>query len=78
MITGATRLAAVIGDPVRHSMSPLIHNAAFDSCGVDGVYVALPVAAGKAAEAVAAMRLFDWFGLSVHHATQAGRYGGLR
>ena len=65
MITGTTRLAAVIGDPVRHSMSPLIHNAAFKACGVDGVYVALPVAAGRADEAVAAMRLFDWFGMSV-------------
>jgi len=58
-------LAAVIGDPVRHSMSPTIHNAAFDACGVDGVYVALPVAAGHAGDAVSAMRLFDWFGMSV-------------
>lgn len=65
MISGTTRLAAVIGDPVRHSMSPVIHNAAFAACGVDGVYVALPVAAGHADDAVAAMRLFDWFGLSV-------------
>ena len=52
-ISATTRLAAVIGDPVRHSMSPQIHNAAFDACGVDGVYVALPVAPGDAAQAVA-------------------------
>lgn len=64
-ISGSTRLAAVIGDPVRHSISPAIHNAAFAACGVDGVYVALPVAAGNAAQAIAAMRTFDWFGLSV-------------
>lgn len=64
-ITATTRLAAVIGDPVRHSMSPVIHNAAFEAAGVDGVYVALPVAAGAADSAIAAMRSFDWFGLSV-------------
>ncbi|MGZ0176188.1 MAG: shikimate dehydrogenase [Acidimicrobiales bacterium] len=64
-VTATTRLAAVIGDPVRHSMSPAIHNAAFEACGVDGVYVALPVAAGCAPQAVDAMRNFDWLGLSV-------------
>ena len=46
-------------------MSPAIHNAAFDACDIDGVYVALPVAAGHVAEAVAAMRVFGWYGLSV-------------
>lgn len=65
MISATTRLAAVIGSPVRHSLSPLIHNAAFAATGVDGVYVALPVALGRAADAVDAMRLFDWYGLSV-------------
>ncbi|MCL4118568.1 UNVERIFIED_CONTAM: hypothetical protein GTU68_046276 [Idotea baltica] len=58
-------MAAVIGDPVRHSMSPAIHNAAFEACGYDGVYVALPVAAGNAPQAVEAMRNFDWLGMSV-------------
>lgn len=65
MITAQTRLAAVIGSPVEHSLSPIIHNAAFAALGVDGVYVALEVAPGHAAEAVSAMRMFDWFGLSV-------------
>ena len=64
-VTATTRLAAVIGDPVRHSLSPVIHNAAFEARGIDGVYVALPVSAGDAGAAVAAMRTFDWFGLSV-------------
>lgn len=64
-VTATTRLAAVIGDPVRHSLSPAIHNAAFEAQGIDGVYVALPVPAGSAPAAVAAMRTFDWFGLSV-------------
>ncbi len=65
MISGSTRLAAVIGDPVRHSLSPAIHNAAFAACGLDWVYVALPVAAGQGARAVEAMKLFGIDGLSV-------------
>ncbi|HEX2560495.1 shikimate dehydrogenase [Phenylobacterium sp.] len=39
MITGATTVAGVVGSPVRHSLSPLIHNAWLAAAGVDGVYV---------------------------------------
>lgn len=73
--TGQTRLAAVIGDPVRHSMSPKIHNAAFAATGLDWVYVALPVASGRGAEAVAAMEVLGIDGLNVtmpHKADVAG------
>lgn len=63
--TGSTRLAAVIGDPVRHSLSPAIHNAGFTAAALDWVYVALPVAAGRGAEAVAAMDVLGIDGLSV-------------
>jgi shikimate dehydrogenase len=64
-VSGATRLAAVIGDPVRHSLSPALHNAAFDALGLDWVYVALPVPAGRAAEALVGMRALGIEGLSV-------------
>ena len=43
VISGSTRLAGVIGNPVRHSMSPAIHNAAYEATGLDWAYVALPV-----------------------------------
>ncbi|MEM7271579.1 MAG: shikimate dehydrogenase [Actinomycetota bacterium] len=65
MISGRTRLAAVIGDPVRHSLSPAIHNAGFAALGLDWVYLALPVPAGDGARAVEAMRTFGIDGLSV-------------
>jgi len=55
----------VIGDPVRHSLSPALHNAAFAALGLDWVYVAFAVAAGQGAAAVAAMRALDIAGLSV-------------
>ena len=41
IITAATVVAGVIGSPVRHSLSPIIHNAWLKAAGVDGVYVAL-------------------------------------
>ncbi len=65
MITGTTKLAAVIGSPVRHSLSPVIHNAAFAAGALDWVYTAFEVAPGKAVEALAAMRVLGISGLSV-------------
>jgi shikimate dehydrogenase len=63
--SGATRVAGVIGDPVAHSLSPVLHNAAFNELGIDWVYVAFHVAAGQGAAAVDAMRTLDLAGLSV-------------
>lgn len=42
-ITGQTKIAGLIGWPVSHSVSPLMHNAAFDYLGLDWRYVPLPV-----------------------------------
>lgn len=39
-ITGRTLVAGVVGQPVAHSLSPLIHNAWLEAAGLDGVYVA--------------------------------------
>lgn len=65
MITGTTRVAAVIGDPVRHSLSPRLHNAAYRALGLDWVYVAFVVPDGAAAAAIDAARTLDLIGLSV-------------
>jgi shikimate dehydrogenase len=43
MISGKTRLLALIGHPVEHSLSPAMHNASFATGGLDYVYVALDV-----------------------------------
>ena len=46
-ITGRTRVAGVAGSPVRHSLSPILHNAWLEAAGADGVYVAFaPAQAG--------------------------------
>ena len=65
MISGATRIAAVIGSPVHHSLSPALHNAAFGQLGLDWTYVAFHVAHGDAQRAVDAMRVLGLGGLSV-------------
>jgi len=63
--TGVTVVTGVIGDPVYHSLSPILHNAAFAASDLDWTYVALPVAVGSGAEAVEAMRTLGIRGLSV-------------
>ena len=64
-MSGATRLAAVIGDPVRHSLSPTLLGAAFAETGLDWTYVALEVAEGQARPALDGMRALGISGLSV-------------
>ena len=59
------QLAAVIGSPVRHSLSPAIHNAAFAHHGDAWVYLAFEVQPQHAAAAVDAMRVLGISGLSV-------------
>ncbi len=63
--TGTTRLAAVIGSPIRHSLSPTILNAAFQAAGADWVFAAFDVAEGDAGAALEAMRTLGLGGLSV-------------
>jgi shikimate dehydrogenase len=65
VISANTRVAAVIGNPVRHSLSPALHNAGFQAIGVDWVYTAFDVAPGDAEAALDAMRVFGLCGLSV-------------
>jgi len=64
-IRGATRVAAVLGWPVTHSLSPVIHNAAFAALGMDWTYVALPVEPGEVPAAVAGLRALGFAGANV-------------
>ncbi|MBC2713576.1 MAG: shikimate dehydrogenase [Desulfosarcina sp.] len=58
-----TRLYGVIGDPVSHSLSPVMHNAAFRQSGYNGVYVAFHVT--DLPGAVAGIRILNIRGCSV-------------
>jgi len=65
LITGKTKVTGVIGDPIEHSLSPIMHNAAFNHLNLDYVYVAFHVKKGKAKEAIEAMKTFKIKGLNV-------------
>ncbi|MFO7589353.1 MAG: shikimate dehydrogenase [Acidimicrobiia bacterium] len=64
-VRGSTTVAGVIGDPIAHSRSPEIHNAAYAALGLDWVFVAFPTPAGSGAAAVDAVRALGIAGLSV-------------
>ncbi len=64
-IRGSTALVGVLGDPVRHSLSPVMHNAALAALDLDWVYLALPVAAERLATVVQALEALGCRGLNV-------------
>ncbi|MGH9109316.1 MAG: shikimate dehydrogenase [Acidimicrobiales bacterium] len=64
-VSAATTVVGVIGDPVAHSLSPLLHNTAFAALGLDWLSVGFRVRAGEAGPAVAGMRALGIAGLSV-------------
>ena len=63
--TATTRLAGVLGHPIKHSLSPVLHNAAFAEVGLDWAYVAFDVPEGACPAAVAGIRALGVQGLSV-------------
>jgi shikimate dehydrogenase len=64
-INGKTKVCAIIGDPVGHSLSPVMHNAAFKELGLNIVYVAFPVKTGMLKDAILGARRLGLLGLNV-------------
>ena len=77
MISGHTRAAGVIGTPIRHSLSPIIFNAAFGAAGLDWAYLAFDVPEGAAGLALGGMRALGLDGLSVTMPHKAAVLDGL-
>ncbi|MBD8499042.1 shikimate dehydrogenase [Paenibacillus arenosi] len=65
LISSNTQLLAVIGDPIRQSKSPLMHNAALQACHWDGVYTAFQVPSEQLEQAIAGMRALGIKGMNV-------------
>jgi shikimate dehydrogenase len=64
-LSGETRLVGLIGDPVDHSLSPLMQNAAFAALALDWAYVPLPVERERLEEAVAGLVALGFAGANV-------------
>ncbi len=65
MISGKTRLLGVIGNPIGHSLSPVMHNAALQEMGADFVYVAFPIEAAVLSKAIRGFEAIGVEGFSV-------------
>ncbi len=64
-LDGSTRLVGLIGDPVGHSLSPIIHNAAFDYMGLNWCYVPLSVQRQRLREAIEGIKALGFTGVNV-------------
>ena len=64
-ITGKSSLVGLIGWPVEHSLSPAMHNSAFDEMGLDWIYVPLPVHPDAVQEALSGLAALNFVGANV-------------
>jgi shikimate dehydrogenase len=74
-LSGHTIVTGIIGEPVAHSRSPAIHNAAYQALGLDWVYVAFPVAVGSVRDALVGLGALGAAGCNVTmpHKAEAAR-----
>jgi len=64
-ISGKTKVCGIIGDPVEHTLSPAMHNAAFDDLKLDFIYVAFRVKTSELENAISGIRTLGIHGLNV-------------
>lgn len=65
VITGRTQVVGVMGYPVEHSLSPAMHNAAFDALNMDWIYVPLLTPPESVQEAVGGLRAMSFRGANI-------------
>jgi shikimate dehydrogenase len=64
-ISGRTQVCGVIGDPIEHTLSPIMHNAAFEALELDFAFLAFKVKAAEIGNAISGMRALNIHGLNV-------------
>jgi shikimate dehydrogenase len=64
-ISGKTKVVALLGYPVEHTLSPDMHNSAFEELGLDYCYIALPVKPEMLKEAVSGLRALNLAGANI-------------
>jgi shikimate dehydrogenase len=65
MINGKTKILGVFGNPVEHTKSPAIHNALLKDCGINAVYLPLPVEKDNLRNAILGFRAMGFAGANV-------------
>ena len=65
VISGKTQVCGVIGDPIEHTLSPIMHNAAFEALKIDYVFLAFKVKSAEVENAIRGMRALGIHGLNV-------------
>jgi shikimate dehydrogenase len=65
VISGTTRVCGVIGDPIEHTLSPIMHNAAFEALKIEYVFLAFKVKSPEVENAIKGMRALSIHGLNV-------------
>ena len=64
-ITGKTNLVGLLGQPVNHSLSPIMHNAAYEEMGLDWCYIAIPCDKKNLEKVTTALSYIDCKGLNI-------------
>jgi shikimate dehydrogenase len=75
-VNGTTKILGIIGHPVRHSLSPVMHNAALQACGLNYVYVPFEVAPEGLGAAVTGLKALGvaGFNVTIPHKTHIIQY----
>jgi shikimate dehydrogenase len=63
--SGKTKVCGVIGNPIEHTLSPIMHNAAFEALKLDYVFLAFKVEVAEVGNAIDGMRALGIHGLNV-------------
>jgi len=65
MISGKTKICALIGDPIEHTVSPAMHNAAFQELGLDFIYIPFHVKPEQLAQSIEGLKALNVRGFNV-------------
>ncbi len=64
-VTARTKILCVIGHPIEHSMSPIMHNAAIQDLGLDYLYIAFDIPPNRLKEAIKGLKTLNIRGINV-------------
>src|SRR5262245_12670128 len=77
-LSGHTKPYAVLGHPIGHTMSPIMHNASIESLGLDAIYLAFDVAPARLLDVLPAMQSMGFGGVNLTIPLKEVAYRGLK